>query len=131
MLPSQTISLTIPRNWVDLYETIWKPDYFPKWVSGLRETTLEQDGSYWKAVGAESTLKIRFTDHNPYGVMDRYIETGFGKETAVPMRVVGNEEGSEVLITIFRQPFTSEEKFAEAVATLQRDLQTLHSLLTT
>lgn len=131
MLPSQTISLTIPRNWVDLYETIWKPDYFPKWIGALSETTLEQDGTWWKIVGAESAKKIRFTDHNPYGVMDRYVDTGFGKEAVVPMRVVGNEEGSEVLITIFRQPFTSEEKFAEEIATVQQDLQRLHTLLTT
>jgi hypothetical protein len=47
------------------------------------------------------------------------------------MRVVGNEEGSEVLMTIFRQPFTSEEKFAEEIATVQQDLQRLHTLLTT
>lgn len=131
MLPSQTISLTIPRNRVDLYETIWKPDYFPKWASGLSQTALEQEGSYWKAVGPDGAIKIRFTDHNPYGVMDHYVDVGFGKEVFVPMRVVGNEEGSEVLITIFRQPFTSDEKFAEDVATIERDLQRLHTLLTT
>ena len=30
MLPSQTVTLTIPRNWLDLYETIWKPNVL-KW----------------------------------------------------------------------------------------------------
>ncbi|WP_380182269.1 polyketide cyclase [Kalamiella sp. sgz302252] len=131
MLPSQTISLTIPRNWVDLYETIWKPSWFPKWASGLSKAELEQDGSYWKGVGPEGAIKIRFTDHNPYGVMDHYVDTGFGKEIFVPMRVVGNEEGANVLITLFRQPFTSDEKFAQDVATVQRDLETLRDLLTT
>lgn len=131
MLPSRTLSLTIPRNWVDLYETIWKPDYFPKWASGLSKTALEPEGGYWKGAGPEGAIKIRFTDHNPYGVMDHYVDTGFGKEIFMPMRVVGNEEGSEVLITIFRQPFTSDEKFAQDVATIEHDLQTLHTLLTT
>ena len=131
MLPSQTISLTIPRNWVDLYETIWKPDYFPKWASGLSQSALEQDGNYWKAVGPEGEVKIRFTEHNPFGVMDHYVDTGFGKEIYVPMRVVGNEEGAEVLITLFRQPFTSDEKFAEDAAVVKRNLQALHTLLTT
>ncbi|MEI2266610.1 polyketide cyclase [Erwinia sp. CGal63] len=131
MLPSHTISLTIPRNWVDLYETIRKPDYFPKWVSGLRGASLELEGSYWKVSGAENAVKIRFTDHNPWGVMDRYVDSGFGKEAYVPMRVVGNEEGSEVLITLFRQPFTSDEKFAEEIAMVKGDLQNLHTLLTT
>lgn len=32
MLSSRTLSLTIPRHWLDLYETIWKPEFFPKWA---------------------------------------------------------------------------------------------------
>ncbi len=34
MLSSQTLSMTIARNWLDLYETIWKPEFFP---SGHRD----------------------------------------------------------------------------------------------
>ncbi len=131
MLPSQTVSLTIPRNWVDLYETIWKPDYFPKWATGLSQSSLVQEGIYWKANGPEGVVKIRFTDHNAFGVMDHYVDTGFGKEVYVPMRVVANQEGADVLITVFRQPLVSEEKFAQDVAWIKRDLQTLHTLLTT
>ncbi|MEM6161279.1 polyketide cyclase [Erwinia sp. P6884] len=131
MLPSQTLSLTIPRNWVDLYETIWKPDYFPHWASGLSHSPLVQEGHYWKTVGPEGTVKIRFTDHNSFGVMDHYIDTGSGKEIYVPMRVVGNQEGAEVLITLFRQPFMSDEKFKQDSEWVQRDLQALHTLLTT
>lgn len=131
MLPSQTVSLTIPRNWLDLYETIWKPDYFPKWASGLSQSTLVQEGHYWKATGTSDPVKIRFTEHNAFGVMDHYVDTGFGKEVSVPMRVVGNEEGAEVLITVFRQPLMSDEKFAQDVEWVKRDLQALHTLLTT
>lgn len=131
MLPSQTISLTIPRNWVDLYETIWKPDYFPKWASGLSQSELEQEGNAWKANGPNGAIKIRFTDHNAFGVMDHFIDTGFGKEVYVPMRVIANEEGAEVSITVFRQPLMSDEKFAQDVEWVKRDLHTLHTLLTT
>lgn len=131
MLPSQTISLTIPRNWVDLYETIWKPDYFPKWAFALSQSELEPEGNAWKANGPDGAIKVRFTDHNPFGVMDHFIDTGFGKEVYVPMRVVANEEGAEVVITVFRQPLMSDEKFAQDVEWVKRDLQTLHTLLTT
>ncbi|WP_158781105.1 polyketide cyclase [Pantoea sp. BAV 3049] len=131
MLPSQTVSLTIPRNWLDLYETIWKPDYFPKWASGLSQSTLVQEGHVWKTTGPGDSVKIRFTEHNPFGVMDHYVDTGFGKEVYMPMRVVGNEEGAEVLITVFRQPLMSDEKFAQDVEWVKRDLQALHTLLTT
>lgn len=131
MLPTQTVSLTIPRNWVDLYETIWKPDYFPKWATGLSQSPLVQEGAYWKGNGPQGVVKVRFTDHNAFGVMDHFVDTGFGKEIYVPMRVVANQEGAEVLITLFRQPLVTEEKFDQDIAWLKGDLQTLHRLLTT
>lgn len=130
MLPSRTISLTIPRNWMDLYETIWKPEFFPKWASGLSHSALVQEGSYWKAKAAEGTVKIRFTEHNQLGVMDHYVDTGFGKEVYVPMRIIANQEGAEVVITVFRQPLMSDEKFEQDIEWVKRDLQTLHHLMT-
>ncbi|EXU76620.1 MULTISPECIES: hypothetical protein [Erwinia] len=131
MLSSQTVSLAIPRNWVDLYETIWKPDYFPKWATGLTASPLVQEGNYWKSAESGQNLKIRFTDHNPFGVMDHYIDSGSGREVYMPMRVIPNEQGAEVLITVFRQPLMSDEKFAQDIEAVKRDLQTLHTLLTT
>ncbi|MCX8958658.1 polyketide cyclase [Erwinia psidii] len=131
MLPSKTVSLAIPRNWVDLYETIWKPDCFPKWAAGLSTSPLVQDGNYWKSTEPDETIKIRFTDHNPYGVMDHYIVSGSGREIYMPMRVIPNEHGAEVLITVFRQPLMSDEKFAHDVESVARDLDALYALLTT
>ncbi|WP_312240779.1 polyketide cyclase [Pantoea sp.] len=130
MLPSHTLSLTIPRNWLDLYETIWKPDYFPKWASGLSSGTLEPEGNHWKAKGPEGSIKIRFTEHNPYGVMDHWVDTGFGKEVYMPMRVIANEQGAEVIITLYRQPLMSDEKFEQDIALVKSDLDALHRLLT-
>ncbi|MBK4784932.1 MAG: polyketide cyclase [Pantoea sp. Pent] len=116
MLPSQTVTLTIPRNWLDLYETIWKPECFAKWASGLSSSTLTQEGQYWKAKGPEGTVKIRFTPYNPFGVMDHWIDTGSGKEVYMPMRVIANEQGAEVVMVVYRQPLMSDEKFAGDVA---------------
>ena len=130
MLPSQTVARTIPRNWVDLYETIWKPDYFPKWASGLSHSSLVQESTHWKASGPDGVVKIRFTAHNPFGVMDHYVDSGFCKEVYVPMRVMANQEGAQVLITVFRQPLMSDEKFAKDVAWVTQDLETLYTLLT-
>jgi len=130
MLPSRSISLTIPRNWLDLYETIWKPEYFPKWASGLSQTSLMQEGDYWKAKGPEGTVKIRFTEHNTFGVMDHYVDTGSGKEIYIPMRIIANQQGADVVITVFRQPLMSDEKFEQDIAWVKRDLQRLHALMT-
>ncbi len=45
MLSSQVVSQTIARNWLDLYETIWKPEYFAKRASGLSSSSLERECS--------------------------------------------------------------------------------------
>jgi hypothetical protein len=131
VLPSQTVNVTIPRNWVDLYETIWKPEFFPKWASGLSQSSLVRESTHWKANGPNGVVKLRFTEHNPWGVMDHYVDSGFGKEVYVPMRVVGNEAGATVFITVFRQSLMSEDKFAQDIEWVKRDLQALHTLLTT
>lgn len=130
MLPSHTLSLTITRHWLDLYETIWKPEYFPKWVSQFGEAPLQAEGSYWKVKGADETLKVRFSEHNSYGVMDYWIDNGFGKEIYMPMRIVPNQEGAQVLVTHFRQPFTSDEIFQQELALLEQNLQRLYQRVT-
>lgn len=130
MLSSRTLSLTIPRHWLDLYETIWKPEFFPKWASGLTNSTLEPEGNRWRATGPQGTVKIRFTPHNPFGVMDHWVDTGFGKEIYMPMRVIANEQGAEVMVTVYRQPLTSEDKFKQDIEWVSKDLEKLNQLLT-
>ena len=130
MLPSHTLSVTITRHWLDLYETIWKPEYFPKWVAQLGEAPLLAENGSWKARSAEGAVKVRFTEHNTYGVMDYWIDNGFGKEIYMPMRIVPNQEGAQVLLTLFRQPFTSDEIFQQELALLQQNLQRLYHLVT-
>ncbi|RWR03166.1 polyketide cyclase [[Pantoea] beijingensis] len=130
MLPSLTISQSIPRHWMDLYETIWEPTFFPKWASGLSQSTLTQEGGYWLATGLEGTVRIRFTPHNPLGVMDHWVDTGTGQEIYMPMRIIANQQGADVIITVYRQPIMSDEKFAEDIEWVTRDLQKLHALLT-
>lgn len=131
MLPSETLTLSVPRNWIDLYETIWKPDFFPKWASGLSNAGLTQQGAHWVANGPDGKVKIRFTEHNPYGVMDHYIDTGAGREVYVPLRVVANGTGADIVITLFRQPLMSDEKFTADIDWVKRDLNQLLTLLTT
>lgn len=131
MLSSHTLSVAIPRNWVDLYETIWKPEFFSKWASGLSQTPLEPDGNCWRGTGPMGAVKVRFTEHNPFCIMDHYVNTGLSKEVFVPMRIVANGAGSQLLITLFRQPLLSDERYAQELERVKNDLQTLRNLLTT
>jgi hypothetical protein len=128
MLEARTISISIGRPWRELYDAIWQPMIFPRWASGLSRSSLEKDGDAWKAEGPEGRVRIRFTDHNPFGVMDHYVEVGTGTEIYVPMRVIPNGDGAEVLLTLFRQPGMSDAKFQADAEWVARDLLALKAL---
>jgi hypothetical protein len=130
MLESQTISISINRNWNEVYEAVWRPESFPAWASGLSKSSLSRDGDKWKAEGPEGSVQIAFTDHNAFGVMDHYVTLGDGSVVYVPLRVIRNGDGAEVMLTLFRQPGMSDTKFAEDAEWIGRDLLALKKLVT-
>ena len=80
--------------------------------------------------GYRGPVRIGFTERNAFGVMDHHVDLGTGPEVYVPMRVVPNGGGAEVLVTLFRRPGMSDEAFAADAAWVLRDLLTLKALLT-
>ena len=104
MLPATTFSVSIDHDWQALYERIWRPEFFPKWASGLSEADLREEGGAWVATGPEGPVRIRFAANNAYGVMDHSVDPGDGNEIHIPLRVIQNGDGAEVLLTLYRQP---------------------------
>lgn len=130
LLEAVTLSVTIDRPWRDLYEEIWYPTAFPAWATGLSGVSLEQEGDAWKADGPEGPVRINFSDYNAYGIMDHIVEAGGGRIVSIPLRVIANGAGAEVLLTLFRQPGMSEEKFQGDIDWVTRDLTTLKAIAT-
>ena len=128
MLPSRTYSVSIDRDWRQLYEAIWRPEFFAEWAGGLSESHLRVDGDGWLADGPEGPIRITFTPHNAYGVMDHFVDTGAGGVVHVPLRVVQNGRGAEVMLTLYRQPGMDDAKFAADAKLINRDLARLKSV---
>jgi hypothetical protein len=125
MFESRTFSITIARNWRGLYEEIWRPEMFPGWAAGLSHAGLHRDGEVWKAQGPAGPVTIRFTEHNPFGIMDHWVDTGAGSIVYVPLRIIANGDGAEVQLTLFRQPEMSDEAYQKDAESIERDLLTL------
>ena len=104
--------MTIERSPAEVYAFVSDPKNLPQWASGLN-----------------TAVKVRFVERNPFGVLDHYVKVDSGAEVYVPMRVFANGDGAEVLLTVFRRPGTSEEKFAEDTHWVRRDLEALKALL--
>jgi len=54
---------------------------------------------------------------------------GDGSVIYVPLRVISNGDGAEVLLTLFRQPGMSDAKFAADAEWIGRDLRALKTLI--
>jgi hypothetical protein len=59
------------------------------------------------------------------GVMDQHVETGDGLEVHIPLRVIANGDGAEVMLTLFRLPGMTNETFARDAKWITRDLRAL------
>ncbi len=128
MLPSRTLSISIRCSPDTAYEFVTNPENLPKWAHGLARWVRKQ-GSDWIVDTPQGPMKIRFADANRFGVMDHYVTTPSGQEVYVPMRVLPNDSGSEVIFTLFRLPDMSDETFAEDMKLVNSDLRALRDML--
>lgn len=128
MLRARTYSISIRRGWRDLYAQIWPPQFFRNWAAGLSESALRQEGDHWVAENEDGAIRIRFSPHNDYGVMDHWVTLPDGGTVHIPLRVIENGDGAEVMLTLFRQPDMDDERFAADARAINRDLATLKRL---
>ncbi len=77
----------------------------------------------------QGPVNVRFSKKNDFGILDHYVSPAPGVEVFVPMRVVPNGSGSEVVLTLFQTAGMSDEKFAEDIRWVEQDLKTLKRIL--
>jgi hypothetical protein len=130
-MQAQTISIFIEMPWQEVYEAIWRPEVFPRWATGLSAAGLHHDKGIWRAKGPDGgDVILRFSPQNAFGVMDHTVVLRTGAEIHVPMRVVVNGDGAEVMLTLYRQPGVSLEAFEHDANWVRRDLAQLRDMLT-
>ena len=101
------------------------------WATGLSAAGLHNDNGVWRAKGpGGGDVILRFTPQNAFGVMDHTVCLRSGAEIHVPMRVVANGDGAEVMLTLFRQAGVSVDAFEHDANWVRRDLAQLRDMLT-
>jgi hypothetical protein len=118
---SRNLSISINRAAGQAYDFLCAPENFPKWASGLAGS-LRQAGGGWIAQTPDGPVRIRFSERNAFGVLDHWVYPQPGVEIYIPMRVVSNASGCELLFTLFRLPGMSDEKFSADAEWVMRDL---------
>jgi hypothetical protein len=125
---AHNISVSIESGPHEVYEFASRPENFPRWATGLA-TALEPADDHWVANTPDGAIRVRFTPRNDHGVLDHHVTLANGIEVYVPMRVVANGSGSEVIFTLFRTPGMSDEDLARDIEWVTKDLGTLKTLL--
>lgn len=128
LLRSRTLSISIDCHPDKVFSFVSNPENLPGWAAGLCKSVSKSDAG-WTMETSQGPMKLRFAENNEFGVLDHYVSPGPGIEVYVPMRVLPNGTGSELIFTLFQLPGMPDEKFAEDAGLVTRDLETLKRVL--
>lgn len=125
---ARTLSVSIGRTPAEVYAFVANPENLPKWARGLGQS-IRKEGEGWVIATPQGAVRFRFAEKNPFGVLDHYVTLPSGIEVYVPMRVVANGSGSEVLFTLYRAPEMTDAQYAADAQLVEADLRALQELL--
>ncbi len=77
----------------------------------------------------EGEVGLKFSGPTEHGILDHVVSLAPDLQVFVPMRVVPNDGGSEVLFTLFQPPAMTQQRLSQDMALVQSDLQRLKQLL--
>jgi hypothetical protein len=89
----------------------------------------EEAVGQWFVRTPEGRAGFAFAARNDYGVLDHHVWLPRGEIIYVPVRVIADGNGSEVVFTLRRQPGMTDEEFARDAGLVAADLARLRQLL--
>ncbi len=104
-MPSETRHLTewINRPAAAVYDYASDPAHIPAWAPGLGDAVEQVDGQWFVQTGS-GRVRVAFAERNPFGVLDHDVTLPSGEVIHIPMRVVPDGDGSEVVFTCVASP---------------------------
>jgi hypothetical protein len=124
LLKSKTLSISINCEPGKIYKFVSNLENLSKWAKTFCRSVKKSDGK-WVIETPQGDVGIRLVEKNELGILDHYISPSAGVELLVPMRVVPNGSGSEVIFTVFQQSDMSNENFKKDIALVEKDLKSL------
>ncbi|KKB76952.1 hypothetical protein VW35_16320 [Devosia soli] len=130
MRRSHTIATQIDYPYEAAYRYLADPASYAQWAAIEPGSFHPLDNGDWTGETRFGGLRhIRFTPPNDYGVLDHAIFVPGEALLWTPMRVVPNEEGTELLFTFLARPGMSEDMFDSAIEWITTDFLMLKSIL--
>ena len=124
----RTLSITIDASPERVYAFVADPLNLPKWAAGLGRSISKIDGR-WMAETPNGVVTVEFAPKNALGVLDHTVTLPDGAKVYLPIRVVANGEGSELVFVLFQTPQMSDAEFERDAGMVTADLRTLKKLV--
>jgi hypothetical protein len=125
---SRHISERIARPADEVYDYAADPANLPHWAPGLGRSVEKVDGQ-WFVETSQGRVGFAFAQRNEYGVLDHYVTLPSGEVVYIPLRVIADGSGSEVVFTLRRRPGMSDQDFKADADAMAADLSRLRQVL--
>jgi Polyketide cyclase / dehydrase and lipid transport len=123
------ISVSINRSAAQVYEFASNPENLPNWAAGLSGSIRKVNNDDWIAESPMGTVRVKFTETNKFGILDHDVTLPSGVKVYNPMRVFPNNDGRELVFTLYRRQDISDQEFAEDARSVEKDFAKLKTLL--
>ncbi|SDB80427.1 Polyketide cyclase / dehydrase and lipid transport [Raineyella antarctica] len=124
---SRHVSQVIHRDPGAVYDLAADVDNLPRWAAGLAKGELLREGDDLVVESPMGRVTLRFTERNPYLILDHDVTLPSGVVVHNPMRVLPHPEGAEVVFTI-RQFEMTDAEFDRDIEAVAADLRRLQEL---
>lgn len=122
------ISQTIRHSPSDVAVFAGNPANLPQWAAGLSEGIRNEAGR-WITDSPMGEVEVCFRPGIEFGILDHDVIFPDGASVHNPLRVLHNDDVSEVVFTVYRRPNVSDEEFARDTEAVQKDLEQLRDVL--
>ena len=122
------ISERIDRPAEEVYAYASEPANLPRWAPGLGNSIEQVHGEWFVDTPAER-VGFAFAPRNGFGVLDHYLTLNSGEVIYIPMRVIADGDGSEVVFTLRRRPGMTDAEFKADGDAVAADLARLKHVL--
>ena len=127
-MKSRTMNTSINSNPQIVYDFVSNLENLPRWAFNTFPSIRKVNGE-WVVDTSQGQNKVMLTERNNFGILDHHVKLTSGVEVYVPMRVVKNGDGSEVMLTVFQTPEMTDERYAEDIKTVEKDLNHLKTII--
>ena len=127
-MKSRTMNTSINSNPQIVYDFVSNLENLPRWASNTFPSIKEVNGE-WVVDTSQGQNKVMLAERNNFGILDHYVKLTSGVEVYVPMRVVKNGDGSEIMLTVFQTPEMTDERYSEDIKTVEKDLNHLKTII--